>query len=459
MATTTPHPSTAPPVEGVSLEQYAGVSAAVIEGFALPAVLSAEGLDERAWPRVSLRWSQRLADGGAASPLSTSYRDTLAFARGWLGRRVAPLEEDLAVWFAFLNAWSAHPAPFDLLKELAILPADVTRIQGAWAQKIEKDQELRKKAQELARKKPSAVPRVKVTPAVLRPFPWSNKRVAHAEELSLVKPKLSSSFIGDAFGLERYAALAAELGAAQKGDAAAVLARQALDEASFAEMTARWERRFTADPTLKQDFVRLRRYYEAKAKASQAKRQEAPVPVRVEIEMPVVLPRSPLAGTALALDIPRGPALPFVVGEAPEEIALPEAEVVEIDDEGREKPAANAPNKLAGTSLALDVPKGPALPFAARVQVKSKEASVAAEGAWRAEAALTLERHASMTVEIAMSPEKALEVLARYGLTVEGKRAVDAYWRGQVERDAGVREAWQRAYGVYWEWVVKAGRG
>ena len=86
--------------------------------------------------------------------------------------------------------------------------------------------------------------------------------------------------------------------------------------------------------------------------------------------------------------------------------------------------------------------------------MKSKEASAAAEGAWRAEAALTLERHASMTVEIAMAPEKALEVLARYGLTAEGKRAVDAYWREQVERDAGVREAWQRAYGVYWEWVV-----
>lgn len=114
MAAAASKPSPAPPVEGVTLEQYAGVSAALIEGFPLPAVLNAEGLDARAWPRVSLRWSQRLAAGGAAGPLAASYRDTLAFARGWLGRRVAPLEDDLGVWLAFLNAWSAHPDGGDL---------------------------------------------------------------------------------------------------------------------------------------------------------------------------------------------------------------------------------------------------------------------------------------------------------------------------------------------------------
>lgn len=461
MATTAPRPSGAPPVEGVTLEHYAGVSAAVIEGFALPVVLSAEGIDEGAWTRASLTWSRRVAAGGPQSPLSTSYRDTLAFARGWLGRRVTPLEDDLGIWFAFLNAFSAHPAPFDLLKQLGVLPADVTRIQGAWALKVEKDEELRKQALELAKKRPSAVPKVKVTAATLRPFPWSKKREKEADAPVLVKPKLSSSFIGDAFGLERYAALTAELGAAKKGEARAVLAKQALDEAGFAEMTARWERRFNSDPTLKQDFTRLVRYYEAKAKAASAKKVDAPSP---PLAMPVVPPRSSLAGTAMALDVPRGPALPFVAGEAPDEIALPEAEVIELGEDGEEKPSplpvVKAPNKLAGTSLAVDVPRGPALPFAAREQVKdkSKEASAPPEGEWRAEAALTLEQHVSMTVEIALAPEKAMDVVARYGLTAEGKRAVDGYWRARVEGDAAVREAWQRAYQVYWEWVVKSGR-
>jgi hypothetical protein len=246
MTATAPSASQVPSVEGVTLEQYAGVSAAIIEGFALPAVLAAEGLDARAWPRVSLRWSRRVAEGGAAGPLAVAYRDTLAFARGWLGRRVAPLEDDLGVWLAFLNAWSAHPDPFAPLEELSILPSDVTRVQGAWAQKVEKDEELRKKALEIAKKKPSAVP--------------------------------------------------------------------------------------------------------------------------------------------------RGPALPFVAGEAPEEIALPEAEVLEIGVDGEEKPLAHATkprNKLVGTALALDVPRGPAMPFAGA----KGGAEIQASGAWKADAALTLEQH------------------------------------------------------------------
>jgi hypothetical protein len=64
-----------------------------------------------------------------------------------------------------------------------------------------------------------------------------------------------------------------------------------------------------------------------------------------------------------------------------------------------------------------------------------------------------------MMVEIAMAPEKAMEVVARYGLTAEGKRAVDGYWRDRVGADAGVREAWERAYRVYWEWMASARQG
>jgi hypothetical protein len=38
--------SGAPPIFGVTLEQYAGVNAAFLEGFALPAILASEGLEE-----------------------------------------------------------------------------------------------------------------------------------------------------------------------------------------------------------------------------------------------------------------------------------------------------------------------------------------------------------------------------------------------------------------------------
>jgi hypothetical protein len=467
-------PAAVPPaIEGVALEQYAGVSAAIIEGFPLPVVLESEGLDAGAWPRVSLRWSQRLAKDGAGGPLAAAYRDTLAFARGWLGRRVAPLDDDLAAWLSFLNAWSAHPAPFDLLDELDLLPSDVSRIQGAWAQRIEKDEELRKQALQIAKKRPSAVPKVTVTKAELRPFPWTKKQAATVDEPVLVKPKLSSSFIGDAFGLERYAALHAEIGLAKKGGAAAVLAKQALDEAGFAALEARWKGRFAADPTLAQDFRRLVRYYEAKLKAGAQKGERAPAmaaPVIVAGET-VTPPRAVLVGTALAVDAPRGPALPFVEGAAPTPgIAAPLP--------GQGEAESRPPAKLGGTALAVDVPQTAVLPFveeaarqrkkfgkmsldlsAARDSVEAKKAEAASGPPPSAAApALTLEQHASMTVEIAMAPDKAMEVLARYGLTAEGKRAVDGYWREKVAGDAGVREAWERAYRAYWEWVVASRR-
>ena len=76
---------------------------------------------------------------------------------------------------------------------------------------------------------------------------------------------------------------------------------------------------------------------------------------------------------------------------------------------------------LRGTALSLDVPRKEALPFSAV-----------------APPVLTLEQHASMTVDIAAAPEHALEVLARYRLTLDAKRAVDEYYRAMI---------WQRTQG------------
>lgn len=446
---------------------------------------------------------------------------------------MAPLEDDLNAWLAFLNAWSTHSSPFELLDDLGLGPSDVSRIQGVWAQRIEKDESLRTEAQKIARKRPSAVPRVKVTCAELKPFPWTKKRAGAGADVALVKPKLSSSFIGDAFGLERYAALHAEIGLAQKGGAAAVLAKQALDEASFAALEARWKGRFVADPTLAQDFRRLVRYYEARL-ASAAKKIELAAEPRPDIVS--APPRAVLVGTALALDVPRAEALPFAKGAAmtpgiaapaPGESAkderpaaklggtalavdVPLGPVTPFESPGSEKSAPSA--KLAGTALAMDTPRGPALPFAEgaaptpgiatplpgesakgertaeklgstaltvdvphtpvlpfaeeanrqrkkfgkmSLDLSAARDSAAAKPApsCEMEPALTLEQHASLTVEISMAPARASEVLGRYGLTAERKRVVDAYWREKMTGDAGVKEAWDKAYQAYWAWV------
>lgn len=65
-------PVAAPQIEGVSLEQYAGVSAAMIEGFALPAVLASEGLDAGAW-HCATRCALCAAASSASGPAPRSF--------------------------------------------------------------------------------------------------------------------------------------------------------------------------------------------------------------------------------------------------------------------------------------------------------------------------------------------------------------------------------------------------
>ena len=65
-----------------------------------------------------------------------------------------------------------------------------------------------------------------------------------------------------------------------------------------------------------------------------------------------VPPRDALSGTSLSLDIPRGPAMPFATSNR---TAL-------IPEKPRAKPT---PQELIGTSLALDVHRGPVTPFVA----------------------------------------------------------------------------------------------
>src|SRR4051812_2776790 len=94
------------PIFGVTVEQYGGVNAAVLEGFELPEILASEGLDAAKWPRAATGWSTRIAKAGVNAPLSKTYQEKLAFAQEWLGRRIEPLGQDLEAWFGFLGAWS-----------------------------------------------------------------------------------------------------------------------------------------------------------------------------------------------------------------------------------------------------------------------------------------------------------------------------------------------------------------
>jgi hypothetical protein len=181
--------------------------------------------------------------------------------------------------------------------------------------------------------------------------------------------------------------------------------------------------------------------------------------------LPVVQARSALAGTSLALDVPKGAALPFATppgggaagpGRLPGAVAagLPAPKVAQ----GPALPVVQPRSVLAGTSLALDVPKGPALPFAGlRPNVErppSPESTTPASNA----SPLTLEHHASLCCELAVAPERAAETLARYRVTPAEKQAADRHYGERFVREPGLREAWDRAYQVYRTWWIESTR-
>ncbi len=170
------------------LEQYAGICAALVAGFPLPAALANDALDRRAWGRAAPAWAAKLSRETAGAPLKSAFDRRLAEAESCLGRRVEPLEDDIESWLLFLRAWSSDTAPDALLTRLKLRPADISRIQRRWAVRMEADEKLRKRAMELAAKKPSGLPAIKVVPAELRPFPWSDKAVVPASESTAAPP-------------------------------------------------------------------------------------------------------------------------------------------------------------------------------------------------------------------------------------------------------------------------------
>jgi len=199
------------------------------------------------------------------------------------------------------------------------------------------------------------------------------------------------------------------------------------------------------------------------------------MPIIPARESEVATPRgSQRAGTALALDIPRGPDLPFAKGAAP----APELAASKPAEAKR----ARAPAELGGTALALDVPRGPDLPFARdavpgvplrkhklaqlsfalnvpRELVRPPAVPTSPASPSSAPPLLTLEQHASLSAELALTHDHAMEVIARYQLTLETKLLVDNHYRAKVAASAEVRASWDRAYRTYYEWLVLTARG
>ncbi len=552
----------------VAIELVAAINAARAEGFPLAEVLAIEGLDARLWPKAELAWKQRLVTERADF---ARYEVLLAQAEDWLDRDVTPLGTDLGTWVAFLESVLCQS-----------FPARVPREREA--------RDERRRAP-FARLGPSheggchdraAHPRA---PQEADPGAHHRGRSVGAQAIALVcrerargvpavddRVRSRGGSTGD-LGLDRYALMRAQFEVQPEAVELLRLLGVTSEEQRLA-LDARWEQEFTRDPSLRRAFRHLVEHQKARLAArARAPAEPAPavaaptsVPRGVSLtgtSMALDLPRGdaipfprPIpgdggsvepgarhgearvgSGTSLALDLPRGPAVPFVPPDplaSPLRVDIPPVVVppgrasAKLDTTGDISAAIRGPavpfvplNALALPQRAdippVAVPPGrasakldttgdisaalraPALPFAdaaPRVQ-KSKLAGraffgqaadlraavamaskpgpaappepnlTAAQGKVpappisappQAPPSLSLEQHASMSVELGLWPNRAAQILARYRLTPETKAAIDAHYRAQIAQAPELRAAWQRGYDAYYAWIAKTPR-
>jgi hypothetical protein len=411
---TRPETSAAEHPYGITVELYAGIKAAVAEGFEIERVLRAEGLDPAIWPKADAAWKVRLTRHPGA--LFSLYKEKLWEAEDCLSRAVSPLDSDLEAWVSFLKAYSSHSSPYDLLRGLGLGLNDVSRLGRRWSRRMVQERSFEKRAAELGKGKPKALPRVTTEPPQLKPFPWS-KRQATAPKNMLPAAALSAAENRreSELSLDQYAALRAKLDIEPR-ERERTLERHGLDARGFEVIDRFFQARLQASPESLRDYRALHAYYSkisrALAEAHEGK-DAAPAKLvvfpaaselmHIAIAKPVpdgAASRSPsarveeLTNTSLLPDMPLGPALPFVPGvshaiesssekasgppsedlgatvqalDVPSTLALPflkkAAPEPSITDAPTEKAAHPPFENLAETVLALDVPSTLALPF------------------------------------------------------------------------------------------------
>ncbi len=311
-------------VFGISLAQYAAVNAALAEGLSLSEVLEIEGLDARSYPKADIQWKQRLvAAASLTGGLFEQYQKELSDAEDWLSRSIVPLESNPLAWTAFLQAYSSSPDPGAWLKSLKLGPNDVSRLSRAWAKRADKDPALAKQLGELS-KSPSGV-----LPALsLGPIARKRSRAAGGAGGSVIKDEPSKGGASsvesrlEEIGLDRWAAIQADLAAFPELRQRVLLKYGLTDPGLFNALSERWTAQLAKDPELNRDYRTLFSHYSNQA------RREGPASVMEPKPAPAA-PVSPPAEEARFIFAPRpdvieAPALRGVVA-APEPKAKSDA--------------------------------------------------------------------------------------------------------------------------------------
>jgi hypothetical protein len=480
---------------GVPLAQYARVQAAIAEPFPLDEVLADFGLKKRVWNRAEKTWGELLATDPT---LLDTYRRELDAAVDELARRVRPIDEDPAAWLSFLDAYGREPEPFVWLERHDLGMNDLARLKRQWDRRVAEDAGLAQRLPDLRREAEGRPPPKIVADPRRRPGLKGQPAAGPSNGEAPAPPPALDALT--------YAALLAELDVWPE-HRMAVLKDRGIDEGALAGITSWYSKRFEEVPDERRDFEHLRAHYRERVRRARDAQPNRPAPARpptaiqsVALELPVMriptvdeLERTAELGDAASTTLPFREATEEDVERMAAELSLrpsrgnPDPHDATAEAElGRQgsvlpffRPAeemldgtlevsgagaaplpfrpSNAPSTLVSGSAepkpgsrsgaTEDLPqlmsRGAPLPF------------TTARAIAPASPLLTLEQHASLTVELTVASDRHADVLARYQLTPAEKAAVDAYYRAAMQ-DPAVHAKWRVACDVYLQWLAAA---
>ncbi|MBK6519956.1 MAG: hypothetical protein IPM79_33810 [Polyangiaceae bacterium] len=481
----------------ISLEQLAGITAALAEKIPLADVLEQEQVEEahfRAGERV---WRERIAE---SLPTQLEYTQSYRVAQDCLARTLSPVEDDPAAWVGLLAAVATSHDQAELLGGLGITMNDVGRLGREWKRRAQKDPALGAQLAELAK---SAKHPDKITagPVELRPFPWTPKekrrpvpapppppeelraaeldlaagapvqrvlasfQVKEHAPLPIAPPPASSppapsappvpiapSY--DSWTLEHYARLAWELRASPI-DPDAVMQRYGLTTPeSRRAIHEHFRRRFDSEPGLRAQFDAWLAGAARKARAAARRGSTDEIDHRALLNAPTPFPAS-----AKPNEPKRDPHPPASPQRAGEKAAEPGASIADVLARMKtafpSQPSSDGAQAKEGSGLAATAtmddgpsPSGPALPFEpgpatppapffGRKKQSGKTVS------FPTPLGLSLEQYAVLCSDLASGELPEAQVLAAASLTGEAREVLDSYWLPRLQAESDLRAEWQ----------------
>ncbi|MFO0551668.1 MAG: hypothetical protein U0271_25000 [Polyangiaceae bacterium] len=254
----------------VSLEQYAGVTTALAEGFARAEVLAQEQILEPDWNQAAADWPLKLAEEPALLDELARLR---ARAEDALFRKIEPLHSDPAVWVGLLRALVFADDPNSVLGPLGLTLGDLSRARRVWDRRCALDPQIPETLKRLAKTELPAPTKLSVDARKLRGFPWSPKKDGAAlpqkkseeQKRAASNPRLTGR-PGEtppvAFDIDLYAALSVilELWPTER---ALALALCGLDEAGYLPVEGDWTSRARYEFSTRADLEVRRADYRA----------------------------------------------------------------------------------------------------------------------------------------------------------------------------------------------------